>query len=285
MRSLILFIMIALPMAVSGSTYNFSSAPSGGTLYGYATITSGVLRLTPNSNSKWGVYKFDPDLSSAPTSWTIQFDHRQWGGNGADGMSFHFGPTQSSWTDYRSYDDYYILNGLSVQYDDYGNRTKVYWNGELLQSVYRSNFNTEETITIHYDENGLDYSGPGISFTNRALSNYNSIVNSNWVLTFAARTGGLNNYHDVDDLVIDLADTTPPTISTEPTIVHAAKPKAAIATLRSTVNRLVPEYTTAVRPPAVSRVRGHRYPNRSSQVKAATKAATTTTNRIEAAYT
>ena len=190
-------------LASSSDIFNFTEAPNNGTLLGSAIIENGKLKLTSATGSDWGVYHLG-SINTVGNEWDISFKHRQYGGSGADGMSFHFGPEPSGWTGYQTYDDKIISDGLSVRFDDYGSVEGVYWKGNSIQTASTTSFSTETNVSLHYDSNGLDFSGFGLTFNDESLSGYDSKDYSDWVFTFAARTGGATNIHEVDDLEYQL---------------------------------------------------------------------------------
>ena len=179
-------------------TIDFSYKPPMSNLNGDAKIGDGVLSLTNLTEESWGIFKFNPEIPNSD-NFKIQFNHKQYGGSGADGMLFNFGPS-IDFEQYSNFEDEPLDTGLSITFDEYENAEKVFWNGNLIASNNTESFSRNNLITINYDKNGLDFSGFGLSFSNKILSGFDSSELSKWYMHFAARTGNLTNYHVVDDL-------------------------------------------------------------------------------------
>ena len=179
-------------------TLDFNDKPLMSNLNGDARIGDGVLNLTNLAKESWGIFKFNPEIPNSD-NFKIQFNHKQYGGSGADGMSFNFGPS-TDFEQYANFEDEPLETGLSITFDEYQNAEKVFWNGNLIASNNTESFSMNNLITINYDKNGLDFSGFGLSFSNKILSGFDSSELSKWYMHFAARSGILTNYHVVDDL-------------------------------------------------------------------------------------
>ena len=189
---------------------DFSTRPVSSTFTSDAKIDdNGSLSLTNLSTYRWGVFSMDPNISSTST-FTISFKHGQYGGqthsnaNGntaltADGMAFNFGPALN-YSQYANFEDVIPSTGITVAFDEYNNTEKVFWKGNLIASNNAGGFTTSTTIQINYDQNGLDFSGFGLSFSNQTLSGFDPSELANWEFNFAARTGLYTNYHIVDDI-------------------------------------------------------------------------------------
>ena len=204
---------------------DFSTRPVSSTFTSDAKIDDdGSLSLTNLSTGRWGVFSMDPNISSTST-FTISFKHGQYGGQvhsnadgnialTADGMAFNFGPALN-YSQYANFEEVIPSTGLTIAFDEYNNTEKVFWKGILIASNNAGGFTTSTTIRIHYDQNGLDFSGFGLELNNQALSGFDPSELANWEFNFAARTGSYTNYHIVDDIVythimpntISLADT------------------------------------------------------------------------------
>ena len=179
-------------------TIDFDDKPPMSNLNGDAKIGDGVLSLTNLTEESWGIFKFNPETPNSD-NFKIQFNHKQYGGSGADGMLFNFGPS-IDFEQYSDFEDKPLDTGLSITFDEYQNAEKVFWNGNLIASNNTESFSRNNLITINYDKNGLDFSGFGLSFSNKKLSGFDSSELSKWYMHFAARSGNLTNYHVVDDL-------------------------------------------------------------------------------------
>ena len=117
----------------------------------------------------------------------------------ADGMAFNFGPALN-YSQYANFEEVIPSTGLTIAFDEYNNTEKVFWKGNLIASNNGGGFTTSTTININYDQNGLDFSGFGLSFSNEALSGFDPSELANWEFNFASRTGFYTNYHIVDDI-------------------------------------------------------------------------------------
>ena len=179
-------------------TIDFNDKPPMSNLNGDATIGYGVLNLTSLTQESWGIFKFNPEIPNSD-NFNIQFNHKQYGGSGGDGMHFNFGPS-TYFEQYSNFEDEPLETGLSITFDEYQNAEKVFWNGNQIASNNTQLFSSNKLITINYDENGLDFSGFGLSFSNKILSGFDSLELSKWYFHFQARTGNSTNYHFIDNL-------------------------------------------------------------------------------------
>ncbi|MFQ3340476.1 MAG: gliding motility-associated-like protein, partial [Flavobacteriaceae bacterium] len=188
-------------------TIEFNDMPPMSNLNGDARIDYGVLNLTNLTRESWGTFKLNPEIPNSD-NFNIQFNHKQYAGSGGDGMGFNFGPS-TDFDEYAHYEDKPLPIGLSITFDEYYDTEKVFWNGNLIASNNTENpiasnntgfFSSNNLIIINYDENGLDFSGFGLSFNNTKLSGFNSSELSKWYFHFAARTGNSTNYHVIDNL-------------------------------------------------------------------------------------
>ncbi|MDP6921995.1 MAG: hypothetical protein QGH06_03375, partial [Lutibacter sp.] len=172
---------------------------------GAATIKNNELQLTPAEGNKWGVYRIDPKFKDNTEEWEISFDMRMYDGDGADGLSFHFGPKSNtdSWNEDNGYEGLKIEGGLSLNFTQYITSLSeaVYWKGTSLENNNNlsDNFHELKTITLTYKNSELSYNGYHINFDSKALNGYSPDL-SDWVFTFAARTGASNNIHAIDNL-------------------------------------------------------------------------------------
>ena len=197
--------------------YDFNTLPSnvvtaGST--GNPRISGGQLFLTTALNSQWGAAHFPINANGAPMSWRISFYHQQAGGTGADGTGLWFAPRPASyaayqgqnWTTHIPFEDVAPATGLAVQFEKYTTgRISLYWNGTLLHSAtgYNTAFATGSNVTVSYDANGLDFSGFGLTLTDRPLANYAATVTSaDWVVSLGGNTGGADDNHVIDNLEI-----------------------------------------------------------------------------------
>jgi len=196
--------------SIINNKFDFTTRPVSSTFFSDAKIDdNGSLSLTNLSTTRWGVFSVDPNISSTET-FTISFIHGQYGGEvhpnansslnkTADGMAFNFGPALN-YSQYANFEEVIPSTGITVAFDEYNNTEKVFWKGNLIASNNAGGFTTSATIQINYDQNGLDFSGFGLNFSNQTLSGFDPSELANWEFNFASRTGYYTNYHIVDDI-------------------------------------------------------------------------------------
>ena len=194
---------------------DFSAAPAGSSLTGNASIAGGELTLTAAANSQLGSAVFTPSYRA--NAWTANYSQYIGGGNGADGMSFTYGPIsgaangalgaggENGWA-----------SGLVVSFDTYNGATNsqlnIYWNGSLLTSsavnpVSAPAFRTASFVPVRILVNTsnqltVDWNSINLLSNYSLPAGYVSADKSAWNYGFSARTGGLNDAHKVSDLYI-----------------------------------------------------------------------------------
>jgi hypothetical protein len=185
---------------------NFSALPVGASLFGNAAVTGGECILTPAQSGTQGYILFP--ATSTPNAFTASFDLRIADGNGADGMSFNYGVVAPG----GNYENGIISSGLAIGFIEFaGSRVVINYNGAQLTSAGFSLINTSyRTCNISINGNGqltLSIGGTPV-FTNYQLpAAYNTANKSAWRYAFAARCGGLNNKHSIDN--VNIADNSP----------------------------------------------------------------------------
>lgn len=193
---------------------HFNSPPVAGmTLQGVASYINSIVQLTPATNGSTGVARVDNYPSAATNvGFEATFNYFIGGGDGADGIYMAFGPESD-------------INGLINNNSGYG--TPAYTNN-LFQIRFLT-YSAHLSRRAFYGGSQLGYSGSGpqrnvwtemkiiISSTGVAqvLINNNSLfgnmqlppayvnaVKTNYKWMFTGVTGGLNDRHEIDNLVI-----------------------------------------------------------------------------------
>lgn len=212
------------PQTFSASYSTFASS-SGFTLNGSAAVTSGVLRLTSNSNNQAGsAYLSSPVPVGANTSFTTRFVFRQHGSaDGADGLTFLIQGSTAAALGLPGgglgYDG--ISRSLALEFDSYGgpgdpdgNHLGVLTNGVTIThlATYTPGFDLENglshTAWVEYDGSANTlrvYLAQGIVTTRPAsavitLANIDlpALTGSSAWFGFTGGTGGLANNQDIE---------------------------------------------------------------------------------------
>ncbi|HOV34146.1 MAG TPA: PA14 domain-containing protein, partial [Candidatus Hydrogenedens sp.] len=191
-------------------TENFSSSQGIGTLEYDAVISGGVLKLTENVNGKFGVWHFTPP--EILNSFTAGFDMRIWDGNGADGLCFCYGRRgDNPW----GWGLSGVSNGLTIFFDTYENGNEftpalvIKYNDIELQRVKNNDIRSSSYIPVR-----VRVTEDGICSVYQTAVNNGGFVprahvripgwapQSNWAISFAGATGGLNDKHYIDNFTI-----------------------------------------------------------------------------------
>jgi len=184
---------------------NFTALPDGASLAGSATLNSfGECQLTPNINNRAGRLLFS-SRSPVLTAFNAQWDYRAYGGTGADGTSFNFGPM----TDSASMDEFGMSGAILVVslVEWQGERLELRYNGSLLQRVYLPSLSlvgdSLKRVVVDVSSTGsISISVNGNVWISNNLAGYGTAAKTGWRFGFAARTGAINNFHCIDNLVI-----------------------------------------------------------------------------------
>lgn len=205
--------------------YDFSSQPANTNLYGNASITSGYLQLTPATNSLLGGFVIQNTPGANITPFTVSFDYRIFDGTGADGMSLSYasninndaGPGEEG-----------EGSGIILKLDTYDNvsgtgtnsQIRINYAGSVVWSNVLGAYNLRNTnyrtVRMTVDNDGyLTLTIGGTMIVNGLLlPGYAAADKSNWKFKFSGRTGGLNDTHRVDNLLIQYGND--PTIIVTP---------------------------------------------------------------------
>ncbi len=184
---------------------------------GTATATGSRLRLTEAANGQAGAAVIDNSLGYTGNTFLAFYQMFVGGGSQADGYSLSFGggiPAAPSGGEESGYG-----NGLVISFDTYNNGAGGYqWGGSNQVGIYlvyngsvlafspgaswRNTWTSVELVINDLGELTLEVSDVPI-FTGVALpAGYTSADKSNWDVAFAARTGGSNDEHSIDNINI-----------------------------------------------------------------------------------
>ena len=169
-------------------------------------VVNGTLSLTTNNNDQSGAITFEPSRNTSV--FTAKFKTRIWDGSGADGISFNFGIIDR-FSDWQNGMMQTGSNGLSICFLTYGTQRMrikykdVQLGAEIPTSIRFSNYtpfeitvNAQYKLTIKINGttvvNGFDLSN----------TSYATDDHQNWRFGIAGFTGGSNDNHNIDDLLI-----------------------------------------------------------------------------------
>lgn len=187
---------------------NFSTN-TGLTTSGNASVTSGYLQLTPNTGSQTGGAIFTNTTNMNASIFRSEFDFRVWDGGGADGFSFNYADMSGSPA---NNGEGGFGNGLSVCFITYsgagGPFVQIKYAGAVIGSnvgVTIRDASFRKCVLTVNTSNQLSLSIAGAAvITNLALpAAFQSIDKTNWKFSFAGRTGGVTDSHQIDNLVIN----------------------------------------------------------------------------------
>ena len=207
---------LSVNLTAGATPYNLvnsdlSSLPLGAVVGGVnwtPTFTSGnphYLQLTPPNNDKKGFISF-ATTALKPVAFTANFGLYVGNGNGADGTSFNYGKVNTSSGNYGEFG--MLDSGLAIGFNDYSNKIIIYYNQVQLTTYNVSgtlNNSNWKSVSISVNTSGqLTIAHGGTTYcTNYQLpAAYLTDNKNNWQYGFAARCGGLNNLHAVNDVVI-----------------------------------------------------------------------------------
>ncbi len=161
--------------------------------------------LTPNANGQLGYlcYRFD-NLAERYKGFIIKFRFKAWGGNGADAV----------WA--AVYDNGYsgtredvVWGGYHFTFDEYQDRVAFTRSGRdngaaLAQKSFTNidNGQWHDAMIIYYEGHAVIYYDGvlAVDYTDPSYSTYSSNFGE-WII-FGGRTGGLKNYHAIDDIIV-----------------------------------------------------------------------------------
>jgi hypothetical protein len=192
--------------------FNNNQLPAGVLLSGSASITNGLLQLTPNQSGTQGSAVL---LQNAPSStseiYEVYFDMFHGGGSGADNHVVYFGdsaeiitllsngsPANALSINFCSYNNSSYCNRVSVSYNNVqlGMIQPFTWRNQTVPVKIELNANGVEAIWI----NNIKILGP-IALP----SAWKSTNKSNWKWGFNGYCGGLNDFHRLDNMLIRCA--------------------------------------------------------------------------------
>jgi trimeric autotransporter adhesin len=192
-------------------TNDFSAAtlPTGWTTSGVAAVTGGILQLTPASNNSRGIVTLPAVGATSPTGFSARFKLIVSNAGGADGLSFNYGAllTGTTLTGTASLETGMVSAGLVVTFGEFGDdRMEVRYNNKILSAVYVPFASAAgKPVDVTVTPLGLlTLTVDGVTITTVNLgADYVAAAKSTWQFAFAARTGGSNSQHAIDDLTID----------------------------------------------------------------------------------
>jgi hypothetical protein len=203
---------------------NFTTLPANTNVYGNALVSGNELVLTPAIGSQSGGFVIQTTAGSNMTPFTASFDYRIFDGDGADGLSMSYASDISNSPGGGEEGE---GSGIIVKFDTYDNtggttnsQIRINYGGTQIWANTLGAFNLRNTsyraVVITVDGSGklaLSIGGTSI-VTNLTLPGYAAADKTNWKFKFSGRTGGLNDKHSIDNLVINLGDA----LSTNPTL-------------------------------------------------------------------
>ena len=192
-------------------TNDFSAAtlPTGWAASGVAAVTGGILQLTPASNNSRGIVTLPAVGATSPTGFSARFKLIVSNAGGADGLSFNYGAllTGTTLTGTASLETGIVSAGLVVTFGEFGDdRMEVRYNNKILSQVYVPFASAAgKPVDVTVTPLGLlTLTVDGVTITTVNLgADYVAAAKSTWQFAFAARTGGSNSQHAIDDLTID----------------------------------------------------------------------------------
>ncbi len=208
--------------------FNNNQVPPNVSMAGTATVTGGLLQLTPNqSNTAGRVVLQHASPSPSSENYEVYFDMYHGGGSGADGHTVIFGDSlqmvnvlnnssasQTLSVDFCSYNNSSYCNRISVSYN----------NVSLAFSQPFTWRNTTVPVKIELNSTGL----AGVWINNSLVLGPTALpsawANTNkttWKWGFTGYCGGLDDFHRLDNILIRCATryslnlaATPPAIGT-----------------------------------------------------------------------
>lgn len=204
-----------LDITISGSDTifwnDFNSPPvSNVVLDGDASFNAGTLQLTPDQNGQYGsAYVTDAStvmsqIGASRNNYSMHFDMYHGGGSGADGHEMVFGDSSSIVPSLISGG---VSNGLRVRFCSYSasycNRVQIFYNNASIGNSAGFPWrNSTVPVQINVDTNGLVQVivNGGLKVQGTLPGSYLTTDKSSWTIGSNGFTGGLDDFHRVDDL-------------------------------------------------------------------------------------
>jgi hypothetical protein len=208
--SLIVAVLLASSAKATLITNDFNSGISadfntyGATTYnsaGYGTNTTGHVDMSPNTRGTGSFFLNQQILADA---FTVNFDFVAGGGSGADGFTFSW-VTSPGIGGGGSYLGFQGLTGYGVAFDTYptGNHIGVVHNGWNNYVTDNNSTFFEDTNWHHaqitFNNGDITVDLDNVNILTDTIANYSAF---NSYMGFTAGTGGLGNYHKIDNFTI-----------------------------------------------------------------------------------
>lgn len=242
---------------------DFSSQPANTNLYGNATITGGYLQLTPATGSQTGGFVIQNTPQANINPFAVTFDYRIFDGTGADGMSLSYASNISNDAGPGEEGE---GSGIILKLDTYDNdlgtgtnsQIRINYGGNLVWNNSLGAYDLRNTnyrnLRMTVDNNGyLTLTIDGTMIVNGLLlPGYAAADKSNWKFKFSGRTGGSNDTHRIDNLLIRYGNE--PTLVVTPSAATYYRCQVTCATTNLTGNSTsvlvnvnpTPTFTSAV---------------------------------------
>ncbi|MFN5347875.1 MAG: beta strand repeat-containing protein, partial [Bacteroidota bacterium] len=204
--------------------FSNSTLPSNVTVVGSATITGGVLQVTPNALSQSGGVKITAGGNAADTI-AVDFDLIV-PQNGADGVSYSYsddgvegvqatmnsenGTGSKLKLGFVSYTNGTSTNGIYLMYNCTTNEQTPSTSGVLAYSSNVSWRGSAAPVHVAYTVGSsglfnLSLNGTPVFTDVQLPASYLSANKSNWNHIFKARTGGVSEEHSIDNMTVKVA--------------------------------------------------------------------------------
>ena len=209
LRHLVLVLLVALPSVATAGSFasRFNSPPVAGvTLSGDAAYVGGHVQLTAAANGQSGQMLLnDLDPGESIDAFSAHCQVFIGGGSGADGMSFSFGDPSSITSAVDG-----VNTGLAVSLDTFNNgggdvfnAVQVRYNGASIATSGALTLRTGSYVNLDVvvRQDGLITVFHNTTFAISAtIPGWSGVAGRRFV--FNAATGGLNDEHSIEDVVI-----------------------------------------------------------------------------------
>ena len=162
--------------------------------------------LTEDITSSKGAIIFN-ETPTKPKSFEANFSFTMLQKNGADGFSFNYGVLDNAIDSNENYENGLTNSGLVIRFLTLNtDKCRIYFNNVQVGSDYTISLDNSSAIRdykIIVDADGkisLQQDGTAI-FTNVQLP-VGYVPNSDYRFAFAARTGGVSNFHQVSNIIV-----------------------------------------------------------------------------------